>query len=122
MKHKDSSDQQITKLIGRRIAILRTSQKITQQELAFKIGVSFQQIGKYENGASRITVNRLIAISKALNVKIINFFPTFAVGSDIGDLLAPRTAKEIKLLSKFAQVQKLSVEELVLKFLNLLLN
>ena len=51
----------------------------------------------------------------------INFFPAFIIGENIGDLLSARNAKEVKLLSKFAKLQKLSVEELVLRFLDLLL-
>ena len=116
-----TSDKEITKLIGRRIAILRINQGMSQLKLASKVGVSFQQIQKYEAGKNRVSIDRLIAIAKALNVKIINFFPAFIVGEDIGDLLAPRNAKELKTLSKFATLQKMSVNDLVLKFLDLLL-
>jgi len=121
MENKINSNKEITKLIGRRIAILRISQKMSQAKLATKIGVCHQQMQKYENGKNRVSIDRLIAIAQALNVKIINFFPAFIVGEDIGDLLSARNAKEIKLLSKFAKFQKLSVEELVLRFLDLLL-
>jgi len=121
MTFSNPSSREITKLIGRRIAILRTHQKISQTELAFRIGVYHQQVYKYEVGQNKVSVDRLIAIAKALNVKVINFFPAFIIGEDVGDLLAPRSVKEIKLLSKFAKFQKLSMEELVLKFLDLML-
>ena len=66
MNNQTQSNQEITKLIGRRIAILRTNQKMSQAKLAFKIGVSFQQMQKYEFGQNRVSIERLIAISKVL--------------------------------------------------------
>ena len=70
MNSQAISNREITKLIGRRIAILRTNQKMNQAALAFKIGVSFQQMQKYESGQNRVSIERLIAISKVLNVKL----------------------------------------------------
>ncbi|MDA0902564.1 MAG: helix-turn-helix transcriptional regulator, partial [Proteobacteria bacterium] len=63
--HDKKPNQEITKLIGQRIAILRANQNMSQTKLASKIGVSFQQVQKYESGLNRLSVDRLIAISKA---------------------------------------------------------
>lgn len=42
---------------------------LTQQQLAEKTGVSFQQIQKYETGANRVSISRLFLIAAALNMK-----------------------------------------------------
>lgn len=54
--------------IGARIRLARSNSQITQQELAGKLGVSFQQIQKYEKGVNRVDAGRLEQIASALNV------------------------------------------------------
>lgn len=58
-------------------ALLRTRRHmlgVSQEDLGGGLGVSFQQIQKYENGANRISASRLHAISILLNVSIEFFF------------------------------------------------
>lgn len=52
----------------------RKTKDISQMELAEMIGVSYQQVQKYEKGANRISVDRLKQISKAIDVPISEFF------------------------------------------------
>lgn len=54
-------------------------------DLAEKIGLSFQQIQKYEKGATRISVMRLQQISEALDVNITDFFGEGENGSRVSD-------------------------------------
>lgn len=61
------------KEIGRKIKLLRRSRGLSQIELAGKIGVSFQQVQKYEKGSTRISVARLQEIAKAIGVNISVF-------------------------------------------------
>lgn len=60
--------------IGEKIKKLRKSQGLSQSKLAEYIGVSYQQIQKYESGRSAITIDRLFQIANALNVSIAIFF------------------------------------------------
>jgi len=62
--------ENLTKRIGRKIRELRRQRGLTQMELAERVGVSFQQIQKYEKGATRISVERLDQICKVLGVGI----------------------------------------------------
>ncbi len=62
------------KLIGQKIRELRKRKRISQMDLAERIGLSFQQIQKYEKGISKISVSRLQQIAKALNVDVCIFF------------------------------------------------
>jgi len=63
-------DRQIAKLIRER----REERKMTQTELGDEIGVTFQQVQKYENAANRISAGRLFRIAKALKVSPMYFF------------------------------------------------
>lgn len=47
---------------------------MTQQGLAEKVGIKFQQIQKYETGANRVSASRLWDISEALGVPAAHFF------------------------------------------------
>jgi transcriptional regulator with XRE-family HTH domain len=60
--------------VGKRIRYRRWLVGITQQQLAEKVGIKFQQIQKYETGANRVSASRLWDISETLNVSISFFF------------------------------------------------
>ena len=59
--------------IGRRIRLRRVEIKISQSELADKLGVSFQQVQKYEKGVNRVGAARLQKIAAALDVPLTFF-------------------------------------------------
>jgi transcriptional regulator with XRE-family HTH domain len=50
---------------------------VSQQKLAEALGVTFQQVQKYEKGTNRVTVGKLHAIAKALGVPMSYFFDNF---------------------------------------------
>ena len=60
--------------VGKRIRHRRWLVGITQQQLAAKVGIKFQQIQKYETGANRVSASRLWDISETLDVPISFFF------------------------------------------------
>lgn len=60
--------------VGKRIRHRRWQVGITQQQLAEKVGIKFQQIQKYETGMNRVSASRLWDISDVLDVKICFFF------------------------------------------------
>ena len=49
--------------VGKRIKLRRTLLRISQEQLAGKIGVTFQQVQKYESGHNRVSASRLYDIS-----------------------------------------------------------
>jgi ribosome-binding protein aMBF1 (putative translation factor) len=61
-------------LIGRRLRQRRVLLAISQEELARRIGLSFQQLQKYEVGENRISAARLFKLSEILAVPISWFF------------------------------------------------
>src|SRR5688500_20393191 len=60
--------------VGRRVRSRRLECRLSQTELADRIGVTFQQVQKYEKGVNRIGAGRLQRISEALEVPIALFF------------------------------------------------
>jgi transcriptional regulator with XRE-family HTH domain len=54
--------------VGRRVRIERIARGLSQTELADRIGVSFQQVQKYESGANRISMGRLTRIGRVFGV------------------------------------------------------
>lgn len=60
--------------IGNRIRHLRKDLGLSQEKLGELIGVSYQQIQKYEKGVNKINVERLLQIASALGVPVHTFF------------------------------------------------
>ncbi len=60
--------------IGRRIRLRRTLLGLSQQTLAAEVGLSFQQVQKYEKGTNRLGASRLFQIAEALGVSVADFF------------------------------------------------
>ncbi|MDK3018135.1 helix-turn-helix domain-containing protein [Pseudodonghicola flavimaris] len=60
--------------VGKRVRHRRWLVGMTQQQLAEKVGIKFQQIQKYETGANRISASRLWDIADALDVSVSFFF------------------------------------------------
>jgi transcriptional regulator with XRE-family HTH domain len=60
--------------VGKRVRHRRWLVGMTQQQLAEKVGIKFQQIQKYETGANRVSASRLWDISDALGVPVAFFF------------------------------------------------
>ncbi len=61
-------------ILGAQLRRRRTVLGISQEKLAEQIGVTFQQIQKYENGANRISASRLLELSKILNTPVAKFY------------------------------------------------
>jgi transcriptional regulator with XRE-family HTH domain len=60
--------------VGTRIRLRRTFLGMTQEQLAGALGISYQQIQKYETGANRVSAGRLFEISQRLGVDVAQFF------------------------------------------------
>lgn len=67
--------------IGQKVRFFRESADWTQEMLASAVGITFQQVQKYELGFHRVPASRLFLISYALNVDVRAFFPGGASGT-----------------------------------------
>lgn len=70
----DGSPNPIDVYVGARVKMRRTLLGMSQEKLGEAIGLTFQQVQKYERGMNRISASRLFDISKVLEVPISFFF------------------------------------------------
>jgi transcriptional regulator with XRE-family HTH domain len=107
-------------LVGARLRSRRKQLKMSQERLGKEIGVSFQQVQKYENGTNRIGAGRLAEISKVLDVPVAYFFTGSSAGSpsdsertDTRAILSEPGATE--LLQAYAQISSLALRGAVVR-------
>ncbi|MCK0137603.1 MULTISPECIES: helix-turn-helix transcriptional regulator [Aliiroseovarius] len=88
--------------VGKRVRHRRWMVGMTQQQLAEKVGIKFQQIQKYETGMNRVSASRLWDIAAALSVPVSFFFEGLESKPDAdtegalpGDILADKEALEL---------------------------
>lgn len=65
----------IDTFVGTRIAQRRSALGLSQTALATRLGISFQQVQKYESGSNRVSASRLHQIAMALALPVMRFFP-----------------------------------------------
>jgi transcriptional regulator with XRE-family HTH domain len=76
--------------VGSRIRLCRVSACVSQEQLGRALGITFQQIQKYENGANRVGASRLFEISRCLGVPITYFFDEMPPAVSDAPLSGPR--------------------------------
>jgi transcriptional regulator with XRE-family HTH domain len=74
MSKKKNAANQIDAHVGRRVRGRRVLLGLSQEKLGDALGLTFQQIQKYERGANRIGASRLFDLSRALDVLVSYFF------------------------------------------------
>lgn len=60
--------------VGRQIASVRVQSDVSQAQLARSIGISFQQLQKYESARNRVSASMLYEIGRSLDVPVSRFF------------------------------------------------
>ena len=85
--------------VGKRIRHRRWMIGMTQQQLAEKVGIKFQQIQKYETGMNRVSASRLWDIAQAVEVPVSFFFEGLEDGQVLatveGDILGDKEALQL---------------------------
>ncbi len=67
--------------VGARVRARRKALKVSQITLAMKLGLTFQQVQKYERGSNRISASKLFEIGEALQVPISYFFEGYEIAT-----------------------------------------
>ena len=91
--------------LGKRIRLRRVEQKISQAELGDKLGVSFQQVQKYEKGVNRVGAARLQQIATALDVPVTFFYDGDGKAREVESLLFLDSAFSLRLFARLQQDQ-----------------
>jgi transcriptional regulator with XRE-family HTH domain len=107
--------------VGLRIRMRRKELGMSQERLADAIGLTFQQVQKYERAANRVSASKLWEMSRALSTSISYFFegcdgpetpPSNPARGAIQDFLM--TAEGIELASTFCRIRRSRVRRKVL--------
>ena len=64
----------IDRLVGQRLRWRRRELRLTQEQLGERLGLTFQQVQKYEKGVNRISAGRLYELSTVLDVPVVYFY------------------------------------------------
>jgi transcriptional regulator with XRE-family HTH domain len=91
-KLKGSADE-IDVLVGARLREIRSLRGISQEKLGEMLGVTFQQVQKYQCGKNRISASRLYQIAKIFEVPLGYFYEGLE-GAQDNDMPAPITKQE----------------------------
>lgn len=118
----------IDRKLGQRVRTRRLEIGMSQERLAELLGVTFQQVQKYEKGVNRIAASRLHDISSALEMPVARFFEGLAGGRAggvaettkdyIDDALA--TPEGAQLMSLFASIKSQKVRRRVVELVKAL--
>jgi transcriptional regulator with XRE-family HTH domain len=112
-------DNKIEKVIGSKIYDLRLGEGWSRQQLTKHIGVTSQQIAKYEDGSNRISISTLILVAKAFKVPISYFIDGYDRMIDI----EPKTQHQrmcIEVSRNFMKLQNPKHQQAVNSMLKLL--
>lgn len=90
------SETETNRVIGRRLQHARTLAGVSLKQLAALLGVSYQQVQKYEKGTNGVTPCKLMRLSKTFGVPIMYFFQS----SDPTAKAVKRAGQRITLLRR----------------------
>ena len=105
--------------VGQRIRDKRNERGMSQTEVANALGVTFQQVQKYERGTNRVGASRLFDLSRILSVPIQYFFaglndqstPIEKEDDNVIHLMKPDT---VELVEAYYKVENLQVRRQIL--------
>ena len=102
--------------VGQRIRAQRLICNMSQEELGDKLGITFQQVQKYEKGTNRVSAGRLIRISEILGVPVSFFLESGSKpaidGHGASEALSfLKTAGAVRLLRAYASIEASGVRQ-----------
>ena len=84
-KHAPRAANPVDTHVGARIRLRRQVLKMSQERLGEQLGVTFQQVQKYERGANRVGASRLWRLSQVLDVPVSFFFEGLTTDIESGE-------------------------------------
>jgi transcriptional regulator with XRE-family HTH domain len=96
--------------LGKRIRLRRVEMKLSQDELGKELGVSFQQIQKYEKGVNRVGAARLPQIATALDVPVTFFYDGDGKTREVESLLFLDSSFSLRLLRAYSKIKNQAIQ------------
>jgi transcriptional regulator with XRE-family HTH domain len=101
--------------------MLRLNRGMSQTALANQLGLTFQQVQKYERGTNRISASKLVEIAKALDVDVAGLFQDAidpnAVSANGGFEDSPPTQVDVSIVRLLSQIRDSGLKRRVLALL-----
>ena len=98
---KAGTPQPVDIHVGSRVRLRRIELGINQKKLAAELGLTFQQVQKYERATNRISASRLFHIGKVLGVKVASLYEGYEeAGAPSGFAEPPAEALQSHLLQR----------------------
>jgi transcriptional regulator with XRE-family HTH domain len=91
-------------IVGANLRRIRVARQTSQQALAASLGVTFQQLQKYERGTNRISAGRLVQLSRALDCSLDDFFTGTDSEASGRIATAPLSASAHRLAALFDRI------------------
>jgi transcriptional regulator with XRE-family HTH domain len=96
--------------MGRRIRVRRVEMGISQAELGDKLGVSFQQVQKYEKGVNRVGAARIAEIAQALDVPVTFFYGSGSKNeTEVESLIFADPSYSLRLLRAYVAISNVAL-------------
>ena len=105
-KHPNATDVHV----GRRMRMRRLMLQMSQEAFATKLGVTFQQVQKYEKGVNRVGAARLQQIATALDVPVTFFYDGDGKAREVESLLFLDSAFSLRLLRAYSKIKDQTVQ------------
>lgn len=96
------------RIIGIKINELRIAKGMSRVQLAAQIGVTHQQVQKYEKGTNRITAGRLLAIAEVFKVEVQSFFDSI---EEFQPLPTNRQRLTMELVREFSKISDEGIKQ-----------
>ena len=111
-----SLDKKVNIHVGRKLRERRKSLKISQDKLGRELGITFQQIQKYERGINRVSCGTLYVMSEFLDAPITYFFDGLDLENTNENI--PILSKEEKdILLKYNSIQDPNLRKLIISII-----
>lgn len=100
--------------LGRRIRLRRIELGLSQSEIGAAVGVSFQQIQKYETGQNRLSTGRMSILAEVLRVPKSFFYEDGSTSVDFTTILAGEKKSGVRLIQAFSKIKSETVQRHIL--------
>lgn len=102
--------------VGKRIKEIRTVRGMTQSNVAEHLGISFQQLQKYETGANRVSASRMFELSKLLNITPAFFFE--GLEGQSYDTMPPMDIETARIASALSSIKNKKLKNRINTLIN----
>lgn len=109
-------EQIINKAIGDRLFIFRKTKKLTRTKLANVLGITQQQLDKYEKGQNRISAAKLAIIAETFKIDISYFYSNIIMPKST-DTIKPIQKNIDSLISYFLNIKKQENKNLIISLI-----